>query len=140
MSKKSNHSKNVILVEKGLLEDSVWKRWLGNRPTDMVCSIRKRLSHKIPGLTEKFNKQSLYLGYWTGEDKDRAYIYVQKKGLRIDLCIDRNFESELRKEGFEVKYVNNYQGKAGWLTGWHVKESTDIETILKWFCKAFEKE
>ena len=128
MDKKSNKSKNVIMAEVGLLKDSVWEPALLNYPTGLICSIRKRLLSKIPGITEKFNKRSRYFGYWTGTDKDRVYIHVQKKGLRIDLCIDRKFETDLRKAGFEVKFVNSFQGRADWLTGWHVTESADHES------------
>jgi len=93
----------------------------------------------IPNVTEKFNNRLRYFGYWTGTDKDRIYIYVQKKNLRIDLYISRDFESEIRNIGFKVNYVNNYQGRAGWLTGWQIPHSTTkVETIMKWLCKAFK--
>ena len=141
MSTKPNTSNNVILADAGLLKDSVWKRALQGYPTSLVCSIRKKLLREIPKVAEKFNTNSRYFGYWTGIDKDRAYIYVQKKGLRIDLCISRKFEIDLRKAGFKVKYVNNYQGRAGWLTGWRVPHSTkNVTLIVKWLCKAFKEE
>lgn len=129
----------VVRAEKGLLNDDVWRRKLKTYPLSLVCSIRQRLLKKLPGIAESFNTNSRYFGYWKGEDKDRTYIYVQKKNLRVDLCISRKFQTDLRKAGFKVKYVNNYQGRAGWLTGWQVRHSTnDIETVMKWLCKAFE--
>lgn len=117
---RGKQAKYLVCAEKGLLKDSVWKRTLKDYPTDLVCSIREQLLKKVPGLTEKFNTNSRYFGYWTGADKDRVYIYLQRKELRIDLCVGRRFEAELRRAGFEVRYVNNFQGRAGWLTGWRV--------------------
>ena len=141
MSKKPNNSNNVILAKARLLKDSVWKRVLQGYPTSVVCGIREKLLEKISGLTEKFNSNSRYFGYWKGADKDRAYIYVQKKNLRIDLCISRDFETDIRKDGFKIHYVNNFQGRAGWLTGWQVPHSIkNIKAVMKWLCNAFKEE
>lgn len=140
MGKKLRRSKNIESADIGLVKDVVWKKSLQDRDAALLCSIRKSLIKKIPGLTEEFNKQSRYFGYWTGTDKDRAYMFVQKKGLRIDLCISRKNEKEIRKKGFKVKFVNSFQGRAGWLTGWQVPHSSNnVETIVKWLCKAFEE-
>jgi len=139
MREKQNTSRNVTMAKHGLLEESVWKYKLRGYPISLVCSIRERLLKKIPDITEKFNKNSRYFGYWVGEEKDRAYIYVQKKNLRIDLCISRAFEPDIRKDGFEIRYSHNFQGRADWLTGWQVPHSSNkVETIVKWLCKAFE--
>ena len=139
MAKKPNRSKNVILADAGLLKDSVWKQALQGYSTFLVSSIRKKLLSEIPKIAEKFNTNSRYFGYWTGTDKDRAYIYVQKKGLRIDLCISREFEIDLRKAGYKVGYVNNFQGRAGWLTGWKIPHSTkDLNFIVQWLCAAMK--
>jgi hypothetical protein len=132
--------KYLIRAEKGLVKNGDWKRTLRNYPTNLVCSIREQLLERIPGLTEKFNKNSRYFAYWIGDDKDRLYIYVQKNILRIDLCISRDIEKEIRREGFKVHYVNNYQGRAKWLTGWQIPHSTnDIEGVVKRLCNAFER-
>ncbi len=147
MSKKRRRSKNIDSADEGLVENEVWekslKKYLQNQDKDILCSIREKLNNKISGLTEAFNKKSRYFGYWTGTDKDRAYIYVQKKGLRIDLCIKnkKKNEKEIRKiEDFTVKFVNNFQGQDDWLTGWHVPHSTtNIKPIVNWLCKAFEE-
>jgi len=140
MSTKLRRSKNIESADVGLVKDVIWKKSLQNRDTALLCSIRKSLIKKIPGLTEDFNKQSRRFGYWKGCDADKAYIYVQKKDLRIDLCISREHEKDLQKQGYIVKYQNNFQGRAGWLTGWHVPHSTeDLEQIVNWLCKAFEE-
>jgi hypothetical protein len=134
-------AKYLVRAEKGVLKDSVWKRTVKGYPTELLCSIREQLHKKVPGLTEKFNTNSRYFGYWTGADKDRAYIYVQKKGLRIDLCISSKSETDLRKAGFEVRYVKNFQGRARWLTGWCVPPTTtNIRTVMKWLLKAFRED
>jgi len=142
MNKKNKGKKGKYLVyaEKDLLKNSVWKPKLKNYRTDLVCSIREKLD-EVQGLTEKFNTNSRYFGYWIGTNKDRAYIYVQKKGLRIDLNISPDSEkAKLEKEGFEVRFNNNFQGRAGWLTGWRVPHTTSIEKVMKWLLKAFNED
>ena len=143
MSKKPRRSENIISANDGLLEDKVWEKYLKDPEIDYICSLRKSLDNKkIHGLTEAFNKKLRYFSYWTGTDKDRAYIYVQKKGLRIDLCIKnkKKNEKEIRKiEDFKVKFVNNFQGRAGWLTGWYAKYSTkNINLVIEYLSKAIE--
>lgn len=139
--KRGKKGKHVVHAKKGLVKDSVWKQTLKNYPTDLVCSIREKLLDKVPGLTEKFNTNTRYFGYWTGKDKDRAYIYVQKKGLRIDLHISHDSEAGLREAGFEVCFIDNFQGTAGWLTGWHVPHTTNnIKTVMTWLLKAFNED
>ena len=133
-------SKYVIYFEKGLLKDDQWKSYLNDRPIQLVTKIRSHLKKQIPGLAEKFNYNSGYFGFRVKDDKDRIYIYIQKKGLRIDLCIGRENEEKLMSAGFNIKYVNNYQGRSGWLTGWHVPHDTKkLNIVLKWIIKAFDK-
>ena len=130
--------RHLTRAERGLLNDRVWQRTLQGYPTSLLCSIRQILRKKVPGITESFNTNSRYFGYWVGTEKDTAYIHVQKKKLRIDLCISRDFEAAIRKAGFKIRYSHNFQGRAGWLTGWQVPHSTDnIGTVMKWLCKAF---
>ena len=129
----------VILAQRGLLEETVWKRALQGYPTSLMCSIREKLQKGIPGLNEKFNTHLRYFGYWKGAEKDKAYIFVQKKALCIRLCISRDYEDEIRRDGFEIRYSHNFQGRAGWLTGWRVPQSTtNIQAVMKWLYKAFE--
>jgi hypothetical protein len=139
MREKLCKTKNVILSEKGLVDDSVWKSEMKDCPTTLVRLIRERLVKEIPAIKEKVNTYGpYYFGYWKGLDKDKAYIYVQKKCLRIDLCISREHEKDLQNQGYIVKYHNNYQGRAGWLTGWKVPHNTEnIDTVMKWLCMAF---
>ena len=130
----------VIRAKRGLLNDTIWRCTLKNYPISLICLIRERLLKKIPGLTEKFNSNSRYFGYWTGDDKDRVYIYVQKKQLVIDLYIS-NYATTLKKQGFKIKPRNNFQGQKGWLTGWHVPHSISTKKLseaVKCLCKAFE--
>jgi hypothetical protein len=140
VSKKLRRSKNIESADIGLVRDVIWKKSLQDRDTTLLCSIRKSLIKKIPGLTEEFNKHSRYFGYWVGAEKDRAYIYIQKKKMVIDLCISRAFAKDLRRAGFRVRPRHNFQGRAGWLTGWHVPYSAeDLDQVVKWLCKAFEE-
>jgi hypothetical protein len=140
MRSKLRKSKNVILSEKGLVNGSVWESEMKDYPTTLVCLIRERLVKEMPTINEKVNTYGHYFGYWKGQDKDRAYLCVQKKCLRIDLCISREHEKDLQNQGYIVKYHNNYQGRAGWLTGWRVPHNTEnIETVMKWLCMAFRQ-
>ncbi|HUU15695.1 MAG TPA: DUF6141 family protein [Sedimentisphaerales bacterium] len=139
MGGKQNKSESVTMAERGLLEESVWKNALRGFPLGLLSSIRANLVETVPGLKEKFNRNGCYFGYWIGSEKDRVYIYIQQKNLRIDLCISRDLEEDIRRQGFNVHYVNNYQGRTGWLTGWKVPHSTNkIEAVMKWLHKAFE--
>ena len=132
-------AKYVIYAENGLVTDKKWQAKLRGYPISLVCLIRAALVERVLGITEKFNSNSRYFGYRIGTDEDRAYIYVQKKRLVIDLCISRNFTKRIRRLGFEVKFRNNFQGRAGWLTGWQVPKSTlNLEPVVKYLCKAFE--
>ncbi len=131
----------VIRAKRDLLNDTTWRRTLKDYPTSLICLIRERLLKKIPGLTEKFNTHSRYFGYWKGQQKDKAYIFVQKKTLCIHLFISRDYEGEIRRAGagFEIRYSHNFQGRAGWLTGWYVPHSTkNINVVVRYLSKAFE--
>ncbi len=132
-------SKNVVLAEQGLLDEKNWASVLEKYPTSLVCLIRKNLLRKIPEITEKFNRKSHYFGYWIGNDKDKIYIYVQKKQLVIDMCISPDFITDIEKLGFKVKPRGNFQGRVEWLTGWQIPQSTtNIKHIVDWLCKVME--
>ena len=140
----------------GLLEDKYWRNSLKNYPTDILCEIRNQLEEAVPGLAEKINPTTPGLQYFGYKVRDRdaakndfskqsyssakVKMYIQKENLRIDLAIDRKFEQELQKAGYVVRYANNFQGRAGWLTGWYVPHSTkDIKKVMKWLVMAFEQ-
>ena len=132
--------KYVIFAKRGLINDDIWNPILKNYETSLICKIRKRLK-KINGLTEKFNSNSRYFGYCIEDDKDRVYIYVQKKNIRIDLYISPIFKKDILREDkyFTVNYVNNYQGRAQWLTGWHVPHDTKkMSFVIKLVKKALK--
>lgn len=129
----------IIQTDTGLLDDEIWKTPLKNHPTDLLRLIRISLLKKVPDLGEKFNRAGLYFGYRVGNSKDKAYIYTQKKNLVLDLCLNRSFTPEIEMLGFEVKYRNNFQGRAGWLTGWRIPQSTlnsKPELVAEWLRKA----
>ena len=130
---------NLISAEQGFLEPWQWAEYLRGYPTALLLDIRCFLRRHVDGLAEKFNTKSRYFGYAGADGSDVLYLYVQKQGLQIDLNIDRAHEDELRQSGFTVNHVNNYQGRAGWLTGWQVPHDTqNIEIVTRWIIKAFE--
>lgn len=129
--------KYVIHAKRGLLDEKDWASALEKYPTSLVCLIRANLLKKIPSINEKFNCNSHYFGYWIGNDKDKIYIYVQKKQLVIDMCISPDCITDIEKLGFKIKPRANFQGRADWLTGWEIPQSTtNVRQIVDWLCKA----
>ncbi len=135
---KPKQSENIIYKEKGLLAGKQWQPFLQHSHIGVVCMIRNKLK-QIPGISEKFNVKSLYFGYWVGDEKDRIYIYVRIKHLTVDIDLPIKYDAEIRRQGFEIKKRRNYQGRAGWLTGWRIPYTTqkDIK-IVKWLRRVFE--
>ena len=132
-------NQNLIAVDQGLIDKVHWADCLRGYPTELFLDIRHFLRQNVDGLSEKFNRNSRYFGYRKKDGSDVLYIYVQKHRLRIDLNIDRKYKAELQKLGFTVNYVNNFQGRAGWLTGWQVPHDMDkTEQVKNWIHKAFE--
>ena len=127
----------LVEARSGVLADEYWLPVLRSYPTEPIRLIRWRLAAEIPTLKEKFNARSRYFGYHVQGDKDRAYVYVQKRDLVIDLCLPPGLSVELRKAGFEVRPRKNFQGNAEWLTGWRVPQSTrDVSTVVSWIRRA----
>jgi len=84
------------------------------------------------------NPNSRYLGYATGQ-ADGAYIYVQRKRLRIDLKIPADRAEEITEAGFEVKHSDNFQAKQGWLTGLQVPhDSKRLDEVVDLLVEALE--
>ena len=136
--RRGKKAKYVVYAEKGLLEDSKWRSSLKSYPTKLLCRTRRELVKRVPGLNEKFNRRCRYFGYWSRDGEDRLYIFVQKKRLNILLRINRYFEKAINKNGFEVHFINNFQGRAGWLTGFRVSyDAKNTNTVMKWLLKAF---
>ena len=141
VNRETTRAGNQIFKAKAtLLDDCFFQPELQGYSMKVLDTIRKGLAKAIAELSEKFNTGSLYFGYNIGADEDSAYIYVQKKNLVIDLHIDPSYVSLLEKEGYIIKPRDNFQGQAGWLTGWQVPQSTtDTDRVIKWLCKAFEE-
>ena len=130
---------NVIKSDAGLLDKTVWRRRLEDYPTDLFLQIQSLLKANVKDLTEKFNHKSRYFGYCKAGHSDVLYIYIQKKRLRIDLKIDQDYEKALRRAGYTVKYVNNYQGRFGWVTGWFISQDCrKVKEIVNYMLKAFK--
>lgn len=66
-----------------------------------------------------------YLGYARKGTRDSVYVYVQEKQLVLDLRLSAERADEVRRSGLKVRPRNNYQGRAGWLTGVRVPHDTD---------------
>ena len=100
------------------------KSALGNRPSGTVLRLRELLMEACSDLREKLNPNGPYLGYAVGDQSNAIYVYVRKSGLLIDLRIPKERAEAVRAKGFEVRERDNYQSKAGWLTGLRVPHDT----------------
>ena len=116
--------KTNLLKVAGLIADKDLP-WLVGFPRDLVDRIRSGLVAGCPGLMEKANPKRRYLGYAKGEGSDAAYIYFQKKGLVIDVRVSADRVKGGRVLGLEVRPRENYQWRAGWLTGVRVPYGSD---------------
>jgi hypothetical protein len=98
---------------------------------EVLMELRKRLKAVFPDLREKYNRAGRYFGYATGFNRDALYVYVQKRRLVLDLRVPPEHANALAEQGFEVRPRNNFQGKAGWLTGLRVPGGTKrLDVIL----------
>ena len=87
------------------------------------------------------NLNRRYLGYGLAGGTDALYIYVQKKGVLIDMRVSADRADELRRQGFDLRPRDNYQAKAGWLTGLFVPHDTDrIEEVVSLAVGALQEE
>ena len=119
-------AENVIVPEDGgLLADEVIADIFRGYPLDVVRKLRQGLLSVCPSLKEKANKKSRYLGYARGNRPASLFIYVQKKGLLWDVRVPPERGKELERMGFEIRPRDNFQAKAGWLTGLIVPHDTE---------------
>jgi hypothetical protein len=124
-------SRNLIRTEAGLLDDAVIRKHLAGYPLELIAQLRKALAAGIPGLREKLNTHLRYLGYASGKS-DALFVYFQKSGLVIDARVSPARAEELRAKGIVVRPRENYQGRAGWLTGVRVPYDTPhIDAITR---------
>ena len=120
----------LLVQDNGLLPEEALRGGLHGYPADLVFHLRARLMEDCPKLREKFNPNGRYLGYGLVGGSDSLYVYVQEKGLLIDVRLSADRAEDLRRQGFEVRSRNNYQAKAGWLTGLFVPHDTDKRQLL----------
>jgi len=129
----------LIDSDRGLIDNDTIKQKLSGYPLDIVFQIKDSLSSAIPDLHEKFNYNSRYLGYAKGNNSDAVYIYIQKKQLVLDVRVSKEEAENLRRQGFSVNPRNNYQCRAGWLTGLSVPYDTDkLDVVVELALMALE--
>ena len=128
-TRSTSRGKSIVRSESGLLPEGVIERQLRGCPTELVLYLRKRLAERCTVLREKLNVRQRYLGYATGPS-DALYVYVQKQCLVLDIRLPAGRASEVVRRGFQVKRRDNYQAKAGWLTGVRVPHGTDKRDLL----------
>ena len=119
-----------------------WIPFFSSYPSNLIKVfnlLRKDLEKRTTNIREKFNIKSRYFGYGLEGSSDRVYIYVQRKKLVVDIDIHIN-QIKKQKE-FTFSSRNNYQGRAGWVTGWEIPCSKlgqiqEIEEIVNVMCQA----
>jgi hypothetical protein len=114
-----------LLRAEGLIPEQDLPSPLKGYPLELISYIRKRLYESCPDLHEKFNPNSRYFGYARGVHRDGVYIFVRKRHLEIRLKIAVERVDEVRAMGFRVKLDDNFQARAGWITGWLVPHDTE---------------
>ena len=132
---------NVITADAGLLDTPTIQEKIPGRPLDLAFRIRDQLASRFPELREKLNCNSRYLGYTNGRGSDALYVYIQKKQLLLDIRVSKEEAENLRNKGVTVVPRNNYQSKAGWLTGVLIPHDTrpgKLQPILELAVLALE--
>lgn len=137
----SKHTRkgNVFSQDAGLLPDEVVRGALRDMALDLAFDLRSGLVAGCPELREKLNSASRYLGYGLVGCSDAVYAYVRKGGLVLDIKVPAKRGDDLRRLGFQVRPRQNYQGKAGWLTGLVVPKGTDrLAVVLRLSLEALQ--
>jgi hypothetical protein len=120
----------LIKGEEGLAEINTIKLKLQGYPLDLAFQIRSQLAAHFPALREKLNFNSNYLGYSNGNQSDALYVYIQKKQLVLDIRVSKEEVERLRNQGVRVNPRNNFQSKAGWLTGVSLPHDSDKLNVV----------
>ena len=114
--------------------DEFLRRALNEFPPEiqaLALRLRRELKRRFKSLREKYNTHTKYLGYAKGTNSDALYVHIQKSKLVLDIRVARRRAAELRRQGLQIRPRNNYQGRAGWLTGVCVLPDTDrLEVIV----------
>lgn len=129
-NKRPKAPSGLLVQENGLLPEEALKAGLHGYPTDLIFYLRGRLAECCPTLRENFNPNARYLGYGLVGGSYDLFVYVRKNGLLIDIRLPVDRVEDLRSQGFDVRPRNNYQAKAGWLTGLFVPHDTDKRELL----------
>jgi len=131
---------NLIKGDKGLVDSDTIRKKLQGYPLELVFRLREELISKFPGLREKLNLNSRYLGYANGNRSDALYVYIQKNQLVLDVRVSKEEAESLRKQRFRVNPRNNFQCRAGWLTGVSVPLDTKkLDVIVELASLALEE-
>lgn len=114
----------------GLEDVDIIRQKLNGYPLALVIQLRDRLISAFPNLRERLNSKSRYIGYANNRQSDAVYVYVQKRRLILDIRVSNQEAQRLKMQGIRVAPRNNYQARAGWLTGVLVPHETDNLDII----------
>jgi hypothetical protein len=127
---KESGDQSLVNGGTGLVDVDQIRQKLKSYPLELVLQLREKLISAFPKLREKLNPRSRYLGYSNGDHSDAVYVYLQKKRLLLDIRVSGEEAENLRMQGIKVVPRNNFQCRAGWLTGVSVPYDTDKLDII----------
>jgi hypothetical protein len=125
---KESGDQSLVNGGTGLVDVDQIRRTFKSYPLELALRLRDSLISAFPKLQEKLKPR--YLGYANGDRSDAVYIYLQKKRMVLDIRVSSEEAENLRQQGIEIESRNNWQGRAGWLTGVFVPYDTDKLDII----------
>jgi hypothetical protein len=132
---------NLLTSDAGLVAEDRWDRALAMYDLTLIREIRTRLAKRVDNLNEKVNVgRSPYFSYSAGNGTDAVTLWLQMEVLIVDVRLSPSHATDLRRMRYEVRPRNNWQGGAGWLTGWRIPLDTkDIKNIVDWLAAALDR-
>ena len=122
----------------GLLPVEEVQAALRGYPAELILCLRQVLGTRCPSIREKCNPRGRYFGYASGRS-DSLYVYFSKKHVTLDLKLPPDRRSDAERRGFTMVPRDNWQAKAGWLTGVRApNEIGSLEGVLALAVDALE--
>lgn len=128
-----------------LIEENKLRVLLSGFKSGFVMELRETLVSQFPALHEKFHTEQNYIGWWLdgdeeSNDADRVYIFFEKDAMSVRIKLTRQREQEIKDLRFDVVPSKNFQGKAGWITGWKIPYDTPLFMASRFFQDALSQD
>jgi len=120
----SLNSDNFVIGD-ALIEENELRVLLSGFEPGFIPGLRESLIEEFQNLQEKFHLEQRYIGWWLVGDRnkgdaDRVYIFFEKNAMSIRIRLSRQRERDIKAFGYEIQPSRNFQGQAGWITGWKI--------------------